>query len=192
MQMHYWGGMYIVTMEIVVRRLMVSCVTILLVLANSAICVAKNVRKLSLRDLNGGRVRMAEYQGRIVVLNFWATWCGPCKEELPRLGEMAQTYASQNVAFLLTSIDEQKKLNTVRDYVSQHKITLPVLAGATVDMLEQLSGTNIVPATLIIDERGEIVRAINGEAREADVKEAVDWLLNGKKGEPPAERVKRY
>ena len=135
---------------------------------------------------------MSDYQGRVVVLNFWATWCGPCKEELPRLGTMAQDYASENVAFVLASIDEQKKLPAVRDYVTQQKIVLPVWVGATVDLLEQLSGINMVPATLIIDEKGEIVRAINGEAREGDVKEVVNWLLHGKQGLAPTERVKRY
>ena len=173
-------------------RLLASCVLTLLVFTHCAAFAAKNVRKLSLRDLNGDKVRMSDYQGRIVVLNFWATWCGPCKEELPRLGTMAQDYASKNVAFVLASIDEQKKLPAVRDYVSQQEISLPVWVGATVDLLEQLSGTNVVPATLVIDEKGEIVRAINGEAREEDVKEAVDWLLNGKNGQTPADRVKRY
>ena len=96
------------------------------------------------------------------------------------------------MAFVLTSIDEQKKFDAVRDYVARQNITLPVWVGADVDLLEQLSGTNIVPATLIIDEKGDIVRAINGEAREEDVKEAVDWLLNGRQGPAPAERVKRY
>ena len=105
---------------------------------------------------------------------------------------MAQRYAGQNVAFVLASIDEQKKLDAVRNYVAQQSITLPVWVGANVDLLEQLSGTNVVPATLIIDDKGEIVRAINGEAREGDVMDAVGWLLGGKKGPPPSDRVRRY
>lgn len=153
---------------------------------------ARNIRKLALRDLDGNKTRLSEYQGRVVVLNFWATWCGPCKEELPRLDQIAQQYASQKVAFVLASIDEQKKLPAVRDYVAQNKIRLPIWIGASTDLLNDLSGTYVVPATLIIDENGEIVRAINGEAREADVKEAVDWLLAGKKGNAPARQVRRY
>lgn len=153
---------------------------------------ARNVRKLALHDLDGNKTRLSDYQGQIVVVNFWATWCGPCKEELPRLGEIAQQYAAQNVAFILISIDEQKKLASVRDYIEQRKVTLPVWIGASIDILEQFSGTNIVPATLIVDEKGEIVRSINGEAQEEDVKQALDWLLGGRKGPPPADRVKRY
>ena len=173
-------------------RLKVGLICAFLLVSGSSLLQAKNVRKLSLRDLDGKKMRLSDYQGRIVVLNFWATWCGPCKEELPRLGQIARQYADHQVAFLLASIDEQKKLPTVRDYVSQQEIKLPVLTGASVDLLEELAGVNIVPATLVIDDHGEIVRAINGEAREEDVKEAVDWLLNGRQGQRPAERVKRY
>ena len=179
-------------MQSILRRMPVMAAVTLLLFSNCSAFAARNVRKLTLRDVNGNKVRMSEYQGHIVVLNFWATWCGPCKEELPRLGQMAERYAGQKVAFVLASIDEPKKLDIVRDYLAQQKVALPVLVGANVDLLEQLSGTNIVPATLIIDDNGEIVRAINGEAREEDVREAVEWLLNGKKGEAPAERVKRY
>jgi len=128
----------------------------------------------------------------VVVLNFWATWCGPCKEELPRLGQLSDSYKAQNVAFILASIDDQKKLSTVREFVTQQQISLPVWVGGSSELLEDLSGTNIVPATLILDGNGEIVRAINGEARVEDVQEAVDWLLNGRQGRAPAARVKRY
>ena len=179
-------------MQAILRRVPVTAAVALLLFSNCSAFAAKNVRKLTLRDLNGNKVRMAEYQGRILVLNFWATWCGPCKEELPRLGQMAERYAGQNVAFVLASIDEQKKLDAVRDYVLRQKVALPVLVGANVDLLEQLSGTNVVPGTLVIDDKGEVIRAINGEAREEDVAEAVEWLLSGKKGEAPVERVKRY
>lgn len=163
-----------------------------LLLFGSSLLDAKSVRKVSLRDLDGTKVRLGDYQGRIVVLNFWATWCGPCREELPRMGQIASQYVDRKVVFLLASIDEQKKLPAVREYVSEHQIDLPVLTGVSIDLLEELAGVNVVPATLVIDDKGQIVRAINGEAREEDVKEALDWLLNGKQGATPAPRVKRY
>src|SRR5579872_5953417 len=129
--------------------------SMLLLLSLSA-WATKNVRKLSLRDLDGNKVHAADYQGKVLVLNFWATWCGPCKEELPRLGTMAQQYSGQNVAFVLVSIDEAKKLSAVKSYVTQQNLALPVWVGGSVDLLEELSGSNIVPATLVIDEKGEI------------------------------------
>jgi thiol-disulfide isomerase/thioredoxin len=193
MRMHYWVAVYIEGMQFahyVRQAIAFAALSVLLFCSCSS--AAKNVRKLSLWDLDGNKVHLSDYQGRIVVLNFWATWCGPCKEELPRLAQMAQEYSDRNLTFVLTSIDEQKKLPAVRAYVSEQKISLPIWVGASVDMLEELSGINVVPSTLIIDEKGEIVRAINGEAREQDVKEAVDWLLNGRKGPAPSDRLKRY
>lgn len=195
MRMHYWRCLYIEEMSIIGTarsQRNVLAVILLLLVVPSWCFAAKNVRKLSLRDLQGSKVRLSDYQGRIVVLNFWATWCGPCKEELPRLGQVAAQYADHNVAFLLASIDEPKKLSAVQTYVTQQKITLPVLVGASTDLLNDLSGTYVVPATLIVDEDSQIVRAINGEARVEDVKEVVDWLLSGKRGPAPSERVKRY
>jgi len=161
-----------------IRFLMV----VLALLSLSSALAGRNVRKLSLRDLDGKKVRLSDYQGQIVVLNFWATWCG----------QIAQQYADRRVAFVLASIDELKKLPVVREFIAQQKVTLPVLVGPSADVLNELSGTYVVPATLIIDQDGEIVRAVNGETREEDVKEAVEWLLNGKTGPRPAERVKRY
>ena len=81
------------------RRVVAAYVIALLLIFAASAFAAKNVRKLTLRNLQGNKARLGDYQGRIVVLNFWATWCGPCKEELPRLGKMADQYAAQNVAF---------------------------------------------------------------------------------------------
>ena len=194
MQIHYWAEMYSENMKAAceTRKTVVLAAMVLLLLLPLHGLAAKNVRKLTLRDIDGNKARLSDYQGRIIVLNFWATWCGPCKEELPRLSEMAGRYASEHVAFIFASIDEPKKLPAVRDYVTQQKVTLPVWVGASVDLLEQLSGRNVVPATLIIDGKGEIVRAINGEAREQDVSEAVDWLLKEMKGPRPSAQVRRY
>src|SRR5690349_22500119 len=127
-------------MPITLRRVHAGVVCMALVLFGSSALNAKSVKKITLRDLDGNKVRLSDYQGRIVVLNFWATWCGPCKEELPRLGQIASQYVDHKVAFLLVSIDEQKKLPTVRDYVAQQEIKLPVLTGASVELLEELAG----------------------------------------------------
>src|SRR5689334_23052294 len=95
----------------------VSTLALILFLVSALPLGAKNVRKLTLRDLEGNKARLSEQQGKVVVLNFWATWCGPCKEEIPRLGRMSEQYAGQNVVFVLASIDEQNNVPAVRGYV---------------------------------------------------------------------------
>ncbi len=172
-------------LKAVLLLVIVCCATLLM--------SARTAHKLSLHDLDGKKTRVSDLAGNIVVLNFWATWCGPCKEELPRLSQLSQQYASKKkVVFVLASLDETNKLGTVRDFVAAHSIALPVWVGGSTELLEQISGANIVPATVILDENDNVIRAINGEAREEDVKEAVDWLLSGRQGTAPADRVKRY
>ena len=153
---------------------------------------AKNVHKLSFHDLEGRQTRLKDLDGQIIVLNFWATWCGPCRAELPRLAELSKQYPPEKVSFVLLSIDEKGKFDQVRKFVADQNLSLPVWVGASVNQLEDFSGVNVVPATLIVDEHGEIVRAINGEAQPDDVKRVLDWLLAGRKGEAPSARVKRY
>jgi thiol-disulfide isomerase/thioredoxin len=153
---------------------------------------AKNARKLSLKDLNGEKTRVADLKGLVVVINLWATWCTPCKEELPRLEQVAESYSGKPVSFVLISIDEKKKLDVVKRFVEEHHMRLPVWVGGSTDLLEDLSGTVVLPATLVLDQDGEIVRVVNGVVKDEDITEAVDWLLNGKQGEPPSKKVKRY
>ena len=153
---------------------------------------AKNARKLSLKDLNGQKTRVADLKGQVVVLNLWATWCIPCKEELPRLEQVAETYTGKPVSFVLISIDEKKRKELVTKFVEEHRMKLPVWVGGSTDLLEDLSGSNVLPATVILDQNGEIMRVVNGEVKDQDITEAVDWLLNGRQGEQPSKRVKRY
>ena len=75
---------------------------------------------LSLKDLTGKRVRLREYQGKIVVLNFWATWCGPCREEMPRLAEAEKEYGPHGVIFLGASLDDNKTQNNIAGFVRDH------------------------------------------------------------------------
>src|ERR1700757_3691801 len=69
---------------------------------------AKRAPSLELKDLSGHSQKLAALRGQIVVVNFWATWCGPCQEELPRLSKLAQSYSGKNVRFIAVSIDAAK------------------------------------------------------------------------------------
>ncbi len=153
---------------------------------------ARSARKLALHDLAGHATHLSDYAGHVMVVNFWATWCVPCRQELPRLSLLAQHYATNQVPFILISINDMKEIENIRAFAEREKLDLPVWIGASVELLEHYSGKDIVPATLIIDERGEVIRTINGQARDEDVTEAVDWLLAGKKGGVPTPVIKRY
>ena len=153
---------------------------------------AKPVPELKLRDIDGAQHKLSSFRGQIVVLNFWATWCGPCKEEMPRLDALARKYAGKNVAFIAVSLDDGHTRNAIAPFLQRQSISLPVWVGADTGTLDRFHMGGIVPATLILDEQGEAVTRISGEARDADITDALNWLLNGRTGPAPAEKVKRY
>ena len=102
-------------------------------------------------------MRLREYQGKIVVLNFWATWCGPCREEMPRLAEAEKEYGPRGVIFLGASLDDDKTKKNIAGFVRDHEIDFPIWVGASADDLDRLSMGPAVPATAFIDQDGRIV-----------------------------------
>lgn len=166
--------------------------TVLLFALLPCVAQAKRVPNLSFKDLDGHPQKLDTLRGSISVVSFWATWCGPCREELPRLSALAQQYAAQGVHFVAISIDEPKDRAKVAPYVTQQKLKMDVWLGGDTDMLARVGLGDIVPGTLILDQQGEIVGRIMGEAREEDVRSSLDWLLHGRQGTAPKSLIKRY
>jgi thiol-disulfide isomerase/thioredoxin len=144
---------------------------------------------LNARSLDGRKVRLKDLRGKLVVLNFWATWCGPCREELPMLVKTAQANTNPDLAFLAISVDDEKTQNKISDSVRQFGITFPVWVGPNGDDLFKLSKAEAVPATIFIDRDGTIEARVSGEIRESELKERIDWLIGDRKGSRPQEFV---
>src|SRR5260370_29058923 len=85
---------------------------------------------LTLQDANGKKVRLRDLRGKPVVLNFWATWCVPCNDEMPMLVEMEKEYAARGVVFIGASLDDTKTKTKIPAFVAEHKIGFPVWYGA--------------------------------------------------------------
>ncbi len=146
----------------------------------------------SLKTLDGTTHKLSSLRGKVVVVNFWATWCGPCQEELPRLAQIAESYAGKPVSFVLISIDESKDRGKIPGVLQRLKVNQESWVGGDTDLMDRFGLGNIVPGTAILDDQGEVVARIMGEAREEDVRNAVDWLLSGKSGPPTPALIKRY
>jgi thiol-disulfide isomerase/thioredoxin len=146
--------------------------------------------ELPVKDLSGQAQSLSDHRGKIIVVNFWATWCGPCREELPMLNQLAAQYSAGDVFFVAISIDDQSTRPKIPNILEKKKITLPVWTGATTDTLAQLDLGKFVPDTIILDRDGTIVGRIMGEAQRKDITTRVDWLLNGRTGEAPPVVVK--
>jgi thiol-disulfide isomerase/thioredoxin len=169
----------------------VFCFFCLTILVSIPVGYAKDPPKadLSLKDLNGKRVHLRDYQGKIVVLNFWATWCGPCREEMPRLVEAEKEYAPRGVVFVGASLDDEKTQKNISGFVRDHGIDFPIWVGAGADDLDKLSMGPAVPATAFVDQDGRIVARVSGEVRMEEIKERLDWLVQGKTGPAPQAQV---
>ena len=153
---------------------------------------AKRAPGLDLKDVDGHSQKLASLRGQVVVINFWATWCGPCQEELPRLSKLAESYTGKNVHFVAVSIDDAKDREKIQPTLAKENVHLDTWVGANTDTLAGFGLGEIVPGTAVIDEHGEIVARIMGEAHDEDVRSAVDWLLGGRSGPAPASVTKRY
>jgi len=165
---------------------------LLLVFAIEAWAAAKPAPELSLTDQSGQEHSLASYRGKVVVLNFWATWCMPCRHELPMLNKLAQEYAGKDVVFVAASLDEKDTQKQIPRFLEKKKISLPVWVGATPDSLDHMDLGKIIPATIILDQQGEVVGRIMGEARRKEIAERLDWVLNGRAGKAPKPVVKHY
>ncbi|HEY1213826.1 MAG TPA: TlpA disulfide reductase family protein [Bryobacteraceae bacterium] len=137
----------------------------------------------ALTDLQGKRHLIKELHGMPVVINFWATWCVPCKDEMPRLVKLQERYPK--VRFVAISIDNADTRAKIPALIAKRKFSLTVWQGASADTLKELALGELVPATVILDADGMLVGRIEGEASEKDIASRLDWLLNGRQGKQP-------
>ncbi|MCS7273542.1 MAG: redoxin domain-containing protein [Fimbriimonadales bacterium] len=137
----------------------------------------KPAPEFTLKDLSGKEVRLSDYKGKVVVLNIFAHWCGPCHREAPELEkDVWQAYRNREVVVLGVAIWAQSEpAKRAAEFAKQHKLTFPVLVDAdnTVAGLYKVQG---VPTTYIIDKQGTIHEVVIG-ADVAAIKRAVEALL---------------
>jgi peroxiredoxin len=104
-------------------------------------------------DLNGRQLTLSDFKGKIVLLDFWATWCAPCRTEIPHFIEMQQKYGPQDFQVIGISMDDDAK--PVREYYQQHQLNYPVAVGD--DKLAQRFGGMLgLPVNFLIDREGRI------------------------------------
>ena len=167
------------------RPLLSACAVIVALLAMVA-AQAAPFPEVAFKDLSGKPQSLESYKGKVVVLNFWATWCGPCREELPMLDKLTNDYAEKDVVILAASIDDAKTQANIGRFLAKKKIEhLAIWTGAEASTLKQFDLGVMVPATIILDRDGNPIGRILGEAEKRDVTSRVNWVLNGKQGKPP-------
>ena len=129
----------------------------------------------TLADANGVPVKLSDYKGKVVLLNFWATWCGPCKIEIPWFIEFEKTYKDRGFATLGVSMDEDG-WKAVNPFVAQRAMNYPVMVGN--DRVAQLyGGIDSLPSTFLIDREGRIASVHLGLVSKRDCEAEILKLI---------------
>jgi thiol-disulfide isomerase/thioredoxin len=135
--------------------------------------------ELSLKDLTGIEQRMSAYRGRIVVLNFWATWCVPCKQEMPDLAAIQNAYAAFGVQVVGASADQITDRAKVLDFIRQVKINFPIWLGATTVDMQRFGVGPGLPATVVIGREGKVAALHYKTINQTQLRKDIDRLLGG-------------
>ncbi|MBJ6752156.1 TlpA disulfide reductase family protein [Geomonas anaerohicana] len=134
----------------------------------------------TLKDLSGKPVQLSTLKGKLVLVNFWATWCPPCREEIPSMVKLNQAMQGKNFQMLAISIDEGGK-GAVEDFFKRGGVTLPALLD-TDGQVSRRYGTTGVPETFVVDPKGVIRKKVVGglDWSHPEVIQALQDLMNGK------------
>jgi cytochrome c biogenesis protein CcmG/thiol:disulfide interchange protein DsbE len=135
----------------------------------------KPAPEFQLKDLNGKTVKLSDYRGKAVLLNFWATWCPPCKAEMPWFVDMQNRYAAQGFQVVGISMDEGSP-GDVAKFSKEIGVNYPVLLGDE-HVSDQYGSVQALPTSFFIDRNGNIVNRVFGLAERKDIENNVIKLL---------------
>ncbi len=124
----------------------------------------------SVTDIQGRKLSLSEYQGKVVLLDFWATWCAPCLQEIPHFVDMQQKYGSQGFQAIGISMDDGPK--PVQRFYEEHKLNYPVALGSS-QLAESYGGILGLPVTFVINRDGQIRKRFVGATDPAQIEQEV-------------------
>ena len=133
--------------------------------------------ELSLNDTQGKHHSLSDYRGKIVVLNFWATWCVGCKQEMPIFVDVSKKYRDRGVIVLAASVDDESTKKYIPQFMRSYKMDFPVLLDANADIMHEIGLGDALPSTAFLDAEGNVVGMIAGAAKRKDVLQRVEKLL---------------
>ena len=153
----------------------------------SVSAVAQNLPQLDLQDLSGGHHKLEDYKGKVVLLNFWATWCVPCATEMPLLNEMQKRYKDK-IIVLAASIDDPEDRGKLKPFLHKHQAdNLTLMVGPTLDTLSDFGLGSALPATVFFDAQGNIVAKHEGALKRPNLEHRLAQMTGIKP--PPTQKA---
>jgi len=130
----------------------------------------------SLESLDGKHMRLSDWRGKAVLLNFWATWCGPCKIEMPWFVELQRQYGPQGLQIVGVAMDDASR-EDIAKFAKEMGVNYPILLGKEA-VGDAYGGVPAMPESFFIDRDGKVVDRIIGLKGKADIEEAIKKALN--------------
>ena len=116
----------------------------------------------TIKDLNGNVLDVKDLKGKTIFLNLWATWCGPCRMEMPSIQNLYNQVDKEKIMFIMLSIDRQSDIEKIRSYIKDKEYTFPVYTPAS--LLPNQLQVGMIPSTFVVDSTGHIVASEKGAA----------------------------
>ena len=130
-----------------------------------------------LQSLDGKPVRLSDFRGKAVLLNFWATWCAPCKIEMPWFVDLQKQYAAQGLQVIGVAMDDSGE-EAIAKFAKQMGVNYPVLIGKEA-VGDAYGGVEFLPTTFIIDRQGKVVDRVFGLVSRSEFEDAIKKALGG-------------
>lgn len=137
-----------------------TCLSAAFLVGGSSAQAAGNAVQFSVRGLDGKALKLSDFKGQPVVLDFWATWCVPCRANMPQLSHLQERFQDQGLVVIGLSVDDSPA-PTVRRYVEKLKLRMK-LGMADASVLDGYGPIRSIPTTIFINRRGDVVRRVVG------------------------------
>ena len=138
--------------------------------------VAQEAPRLTRKDINGRTVRLSAYRGKVVLINFWATWCPPCRAEMPDLVKLQRQYAKQGLQIIGVTYPPENRTR-VRRFARNLKVNYPIVLG-TRQIKARFSSEETLPLTVVINRDGKVTEIISGILLPEEFETKIKPLLN--------------
>lgn len=167
-----------------VKQFMRSAALVLVVLmltvgSGFAIQANKKAPDFTLEDMQGNKVSLSDFKGKVVVVNFWATWCPPCIEEMPSMEKLHQKFKGDDFVLLAINAEENGR-PAVERFLKNKNFTFPILLDGDAKV-QQIYGVYRFPETIIINRQGEIVTKVLGgrDWMDEEIVSVLSFMVNG-------------